>query len=141
MLYLWNLLIKCLKRIGFRWFRYIRFDSLRKQSRGSEVTVLIKEVETGVKVSLRSKNKVDVRMIAEGFNGGGHIRAAGFVAEDNIQTVREINNYIRKRVDIMNLNRDNKDISNKKNIFGILNVYKPRKITSFDVVRVIKAYQ
>lgn len=56
---------------------------------GSEVTVLIKEVETGVKVSLRSKNKVDVRMIAEGFNGGGHIRAAGFVVEDNIQTVRE----------------------------------------------------
>ncbi len=38
----------------------------------------------------------------------------------------------------MNLNRDNKDISNKKNIFGILNVYKPRKITSFDVVRVIR---
>ena len=54
-------------------------------------------------------------MIAEGFNGGGHIRAAGFVAEDNYTNCkREINNYIRKRVDIMNLNRDNKDISNKK---------------------------
>lgn len=38
----------------------------------------------------------------------------------------------------MNLNRENKDISNKKNIFGILNIYKPTKITSFDVVRIIR---
>ncbi len=38
----------------------------------------------------------------------------------------------------MNLNREIKDISNKKNIFGILNVYKPTKITSFDVVRIIR---
>lgn len=56
---------------------------------GSEVTVLIKESEDGVKVSLRSKNKIDVRRVAEGFNGGGHIRAAGFVAESNIQTIKE----------------------------------------------------
>lgn len=55
----------------------------------AEVTVLIKESEDGVKVSLRSKNKVDVRKVAEGFNGGGHIRAAGFVAESNIQTIKE----------------------------------------------------
>lgn len=38
----------------------------------------------------------------------------------------------------MNLNRENKNISNKKNIFGILNIYKPTKITSFDVVRIIR---
>jgi len=56
---------------------------------GAEVTVLIKESEDGVKVSLRSKNKVDVRKVAEDFNGGGHIRAAGFVAESNIQTIKE----------------------------------------------------
>lgn len=56
---------------------------------GSEVTVLIKEAENGVKVSLRSKSKVDVREIAEGFNGGGHIRAAGFMVEDNIQNIKE----------------------------------------------------
>ncbi|WP_291584275.1 DHH family phosphoesterase [Clostridium sp. UBA6640] len=55
----------------------------------AEVTVMIKESEDGVKVSLRSKNKVDVRKVAEGFNGGGHIRAAGFVAESNIQTIKE----------------------------------------------------
>ncbi|MCJ7688620.1 MAG: bifunctional oligoribonuclease/PAP phosphatase NrnA [Clostridiaceae bacterium] len=48
-----------------------------------EVTIVIREAENGVKVSLRSKSTVDVRNIAEGFHGGGHIRAAGFFAETN----------------------------------------------------------
>ncbi len=42
-----------------------------------EVAVLFKEVEEGVKISLRSKEYVDVRKIAENFGGGGHIRASG----------------------------------------------------------------
>jgi phosphoesterase RecJ-like protein len=49
----------------------------------AEVTILIKEKEEGVKVSLRSKSVVDVRKIAEYFGGGGHIRAAGFASEKN----------------------------------------------------------
>jgi len=48
-----------------------------------EVTVLIKEAENGVKVSLRSKSLVDVSKIAEIFNGGGHIRASGFFTKEN----------------------------------------------------------
>lgn len=48
-----------------------------------EVTMLIKDTENGVKVSLRSKSIVDVSKIAEIFNGGGHIRAAGFFSEGN----------------------------------------------------------
>jgi phosphoesterase RecJ-like protein len=48
-----------------------------------EVTMLIKEAEDGVKVSLRSKSLVNVSKVAEGFNGGGHIRAAGFFTEAN----------------------------------------------------------
>ncbi len=46
-----------------------------------EVTMLIKEAENGVKVSLRSKSLVDVSKIAEKFRGGGHIRASGFFTE------------------------------------------------------------
>ena len=42
-----------------------------------EVVVLIKELDDGVKASLRSKNKVDVRKIAEVFGGGGHVKASG----------------------------------------------------------------
>jgi bifunctional oligoribonuclease and PAP phosphatase NrnA len=56
---------------------------------GAEVVALIKESDEGVKVSLRSKNKVDVRGIAEQFNGGGHIRAAGFAFNGNITTIKK----------------------------------------------------
>lgn len=49
-----------------------------------EVSILLKESEDGkIKVSLRSKNFVDVRKIAEKFNGGGHIRAAGAELDSN----------------------------------------------------------
>lgn len=47
------------------------------QIKGVEVTLLLKEVEDGVKASLRAKSYVDVRRIAEIFGGGGHVRASG----------------------------------------------------------------
>lgn len=47
--------------------------------KGVEVSMLLKEVEDGVKGSLRSKNNVDVRKIAEVYGGGGHIKAAGIM--------------------------------------------------------------
>ena len=53
-----------------------------------EVTILIKEAENGVKVSLRSKSLVDVNKIAESFKGGGHIRAAGFFTEANFANTK-----------------------------------------------------
>jgi len=56
----------------------------------AEVVVLIKESDEGVKVSLRSKNKVDVRSIAEQFNGGGHIRAAGFAYNGDTPKIKSI---------------------------------------------------
>ncbi|MBX5436650.1 MAG: bifunctional oligoribonuclease/PAP phosphatase NrnA [Alicyclobacillaceae bacterium] len=43
-----------------------------------EVGLLFRELQDGrVKVSLRSKRKVDVARIAQMFGGGGHVRAAG----------------------------------------------------------------
>ncbi len=53
-----------------------------------EVTILIKDAENGVKVSLRSKSLVDVSKVAEVFNGGGHIRAAGFFTEGNFDDTK-----------------------------------------------------
>ncbi len=47
------------------------------QIKGVEVTLLLKETDDCVKASLRSKDKVDVRKVAEIFGGGGHIKAAG----------------------------------------------------------------
>jgi phosphoesterase RecJ-like protein len=44
-----------------------------------EVSVLIKENPEGnIRCSLRSKGLVNVSIIAQGFNGGGHFNAAGF---------------------------------------------------------------
>ena len=61
------------------------------QIKGVEVTLLIKEVENGVKCSLRSKNNVDVRKIAEIFGGGGHTKAAGIaIKEKSINEAKEI---------------------------------------------------
>lgn len=63
-----------------------------------EVSVLIKEVDDGVKISLRSKSKVDVRKVAEEFNGGGHVRAAGCHMKNNIDEAEKmIIDCIKKR--------------------------------------------
>jgi len=42
-----------------------------------EVACLLREEDEGIKISLRSKNYVDVSKIAIKYGGGGHIRAAG----------------------------------------------------------------
>lgn len=53
-----------------------------------EVTLLFKERANSIKVSLRSKNIVDVRKIVEKFGGGGHIRAAGLSYTGNIEDIK-----------------------------------------------------
>lgn len=50
-----------------------------------EVGMLFRETEEGtVKVSLRSKRRVDVSRVAQQFGGGGHVRAAGCVIMDTL---------------------------------------------------------
>lgn len=49
-----------------------------------EVCVLIKESENEIKISLRSKSKIDVSKVAGKFNGGGHVRAAGLTLNTDI---------------------------------------------------------
>ncbi len=44
---------------------------------GVEVALLIREAEDGVKISFRSKEYVDVSLLAKHLGGGGHVRAAG----------------------------------------------------------------
>ncbi|MBP1744036.1 MAG: 1-pyrroline-5-carboxylate dehydrogenase [Firmicutes bacterium] len=48
----------------------------------AQVSVLLKEGDGIVKVSLRSRAYVDVRRVAEKFGGGGHTKASGFVLEN-----------------------------------------------------------
>ncbi len=57
---------------------------------GVEVGILLKEKkENEVKISLRSKNYVNVSEIAKKFNGGGHIRAAGCTIYDSIENAKK----------------------------------------------------
>lgn len=56
----------------------------------AEVCVLLKEKNDIVKLSLRSKADVDVRKIAEKFDGGGHTKAAGLAMEKSIEEAEKI---------------------------------------------------
>lgn len=48
-------------------------------TRGVEVAIFLYELEPNVyKVSLRSKEKVDVSKVAKYFGGGGHVKAAAY---------------------------------------------------------------
>lgn len=66
-----------------------------------EVGILLREEEDGrIKVSLRSKNYVDVSKIAKMFEGGGHQRAAGFTSRyrDFSTVLDELLNILKKEL-------------------------------------------
>ena len=68
--------------------------------RGVEVAVLLKERAPGCyRISLRSRDKVDVSQVASTFGGGGHARAAGLeltgAPEDIVENIlAEIDRYL-----------------------------------------------
>lgn len=58
--------------------------------RGVQVAALFSETPEGkVRVSLRSRSRVNVSAIAERFGGGGHEKAAGFRTTGTLESVRE----------------------------------------------------
>ena len=66
---------------------------------GVEVSIFVREIENGYKVSLRSNNYVNVSDVCIAFNGGGHIRAAGCSIYGSLEEVKqkiisEVNRYI-----------------------------------------------
>ncbi|MDQ0337306.1 phosphoesterase RecJ-like protein [Caldalkalibacillus uzonensis] len=57
---------------------------------GVKVGILLKEVEQGqVKVSLRSRDTVNVAEIAQVFGGGGHAKAAGFTYRGTLAEAKQ----------------------------------------------------
>jgi len=75
------------------------------KSREADVAVLLKERrENYFKVSMRSKDSVDVKKIAMKFGGGGHINAAGFEIEGEPEEIIE---SIIKEIKVERSNRDN----------------------------------
>lgn len=74
-------------------------DQLRF-TRGVEVAVFSYELDDGgIKVSLRSVDRVDVNEIAVSFGGGGHIRAAGCTVRTEPETlIEKIVELVKKQV-------------------------------------------
>ena len=65
-------------------------DYLRKE-KDIEVVLFLRELkEGGFKGSLRSKNHIDVRKIAEYFGGGGHKEASGFKSNLSMEEILRI---------------------------------------------------
>ena len=75
--------------------------SQMRQTKGVEVAMFLHETASQTfKVSLRSKEQVDVSSIAKYFGGGGHVRAAGVTMKGSVHDV--INNLtalIEKQLD------------------------------------------
>ncbi len=64
------------------------FVNYPRSIRGVEVAILFREVPgSSVKISMRSKGKVNVAAVAEKFGGGGHHNAAGCVLEGTLPEV------------------------------------------------------
>jgi phosphoesterase RecJ-like protein len=58
--------------------------------KGVEVSVFFRELNNGsIKVSFRSKDKVNVAAIAERFGGGGHINASGCTVKGSIDEIQQ----------------------------------------------------
>lgn len=56
-----------------------------------EVSCVLKEYEENdTKVSLRSKNDIDVSAVSVKFGGGGHAKAAGFEVKDTVKNAKEL---------------------------------------------------
>lgn len=63
--------------------------NLGRNIAGVEASALFKQRVNGeVKVNLRSKKHLDVASIAARYGGGGHVRAAGFTVNEDLQTLR-----------------------------------------------------
>lgn len=58
--------------------------------KGVKVAILFREENGGFKVSLRSKDGVDVNKIARHFGGGGHRRAAGFFINGSGKDIQQV---------------------------------------------------
>ena len=68
------------------------FADIPRSLAGVEVGVLLRELpEAGrIKVSFRSRGKVDVNAIAQRFDGGGHVRASGCEVPGSLDQVKEM---------------------------------------------------
>lgn len=79
------------KQVGAEEGDHEGLVNIGRNLEGVEVSIFIREKEgtNGYKISLRSKEYVNVADVALMLGGGGHIRAAGCFVQGNIEEVKE----------------------------------------------------
>ncbi|WP_426349341.1 DHH family phosphoesterase [Alloiococcus sp. CFN-8] len=88
---LFSITDRMLKELNFQLEDSSEIVSSGLMIKGVEASILFKEKNDGVKISFRSKDKIDVRKIAEYFSGGGHIKASGaFISNVTIDKATEM---------------------------------------------------
>lgn len=75
-----TLTLDFIEREGIRPDDYESLASVPMTFEGVEVGAVLREIEGGIKVSLRTMN-INASAICQKFDGGGHFRAAGFESE------------------------------------------------------------
>jgi phosphoesterase RecJ-like protein len=77
-----------------------RIIDVLRRVKDSKIVLLFKETKKGeVRVSLRGKNGMNVRKIAEHFGGGGHAGAAGCTLESSIEDgIKQLLKYIKEHI-------------------------------------------
>jgi phosphoesterase RecJ-like protein len=88
------------KKFGASWEDTDGFVDYAKSIRGIKVGLLFNEREDGsIKVSMRSKDDVDISLIAKEFGGGGHRNAAGFeLKKEEAKNIKWYEREIFKRL-------------------------------------------
>ena len=130
----WNSISSVVKRKQLEKFHVEPKDldgivSTLRSTAGVEAAVFVYPNENDTyKVSLRSASYMDVAQIAMEFGGGGHSRAAGVSMEGKPDEI------LKKVLAKMKKQLKDKDTRGRWMYNGIINVYKEKGYTSFDVV-------
>lgn len=89
-----------MERIGAKGEDLVGLVDQIRSIEGVAVAIVFREEDEKVKVNFRSKGKINVSEIAKRFGGGGHIRAAGAILHEDIESakkkvVTEVLKYIK----------------------------------------------
>ena len=78
-----------MERVGAESGDHEGIVSIGRDIEGVEVSIFLRETDTGCKASLRSNEYVNVSDVCLLFGGGGHIRAAGATMQCTIEQAKE----------------------------------------------------
>lgn len=79
----------CLKELGASYEHTEGLVDVLRSVKGVEIACLIKEKDGKTKGSIRTNSYADATIIADAFDGGGHIRAAGFSCDSSLEDVKD----------------------------------------------------